>query len=237
MSISFHGSLPKDQGFLPEPQCQQPLGHEGGVLAHIVDATMEHVMVRNSSQQPVTLRKRSRLGTLVEYGQQGCCNLTPNAGFLATGGWKTTQQHERGWKSKLGMAAATAAYAVSLIAGMATGNTGSTSPSVSTNPAASGGVPPASTRAPNIYNDSALEHVLPKGATVYGEPDVAARTAEVVNVFHTIWSDLRTTVDIPKDQWMPVTLKPDAELNPPDHLQQLSTRITPRQYLFLGRQP
>ena len=213
--VSFHGNLPEDRDFLFEPQCPQPLGHEGGVFAHILDAAMDHVMVRNTSEQPVTLRKRSRLGTLVEYNQQGCYNLTPDAGFLATGGWKTTKQHQRSWKGKLGMAAASAAYAVSLIAGMATGSTGSTSPAVSTNvTTSSGGDFQTSTRAPTISIDSTLEHVLPNGTTVYGKPEVATRIAEVVNAYPTIWSDQGTTVDIPEDQWMPVTLKPDAELKP-----------------------
>ena len=84
--VAYHDSLPDDRNFLFEPQCHQPLGQDDNVFAHIVDASMNHVMIRNRTPHPITLRKRARLDTLVDYNQQECYHLTPDAEFLATDG-------------------------------------------------------------------------------------------------------------------------------------------------------
>ena len=67
VSIFFHDSLFNDRNFLFEPQCQQPLNHESDVFAHIVNATINYVIIRNTNQLLIILRKRSWLDTLMKY--------------------------------------------------------------------------------------------------------------------------------------------------------------------------
>ena len=172
-------------------------------------------MVRNATRHVVQIPRRARLGSVVEYNQQGCYNLTPDAGFLATSGPMSMNQRgaRRSWKSKLGTVAAVAAYTLSLAAGMPNVLSGVPSPSASESALAIPTVQPTAAEAPMQLNPS-LEHVLPGGITVYGSPTVANRLASVADEFPEIWNDQGTTVDIPEDQWMPINLKSDAELKP-----------------------
>ena len=197
--VSYYGNLPDDRDFLFEPQCAEYLGDDGGVFAHIVDAELDHVMIRNTTDYAVQLPKRARLGSVVEFNQQGCYNLTPDAGFLATGGW--TNRRSRSWKSKLGMVAAAAAYVVSVGTGLS---------SVSTDTATSVATPVATSTATSDI-DPLLESVLSNDITVYGPPANAAKLAAVADEFPQIWGDQGTTVDVPEDEWMPINLKPEAE--------------------------
>ena len=207
--VTYHGQLPDDRDFLFEPQCRRHLGEDGGVFAHIVDASLSHVMVRNTTGLPVHLRSRDRLGTVAEYNQQACYSLTPDAGFLATGGY-LNKKSTKSWKKRLGMVAAAAAYAVSVASGLAKPSSPTADQSV--NPIAST-VPTVQQPLPATI-DPQLETVLPSGITVYGSPDVATQLAAVADEFPTIWNDQGTTVDIPEEQWMPINLKPDASVKP-----------------------
>ena len=68
------------------------------------------------------------------------------------------------------------------------------------------------------------ETTLASGVTVFGAPPVAARFAAVVEAFPDIWIDRGTTVDIPEESWMPITLKPEASSIKPSRVYPLSTK-------------
>ena len=90
--IVYHGTIPEDRDYLFEPQSSYKLGHEGGVYAHIVDASMSFVKVKNATPCPVKLSKHARLGTIVEYNGHGCYMVSPDAESLATCGWRVSGQ-------------------------------------------------------------------------------------------------------------------------------------------------
>lgn len=108
LPVTYHGDLPNDRDFLFGPQCPYDLGHEGGVYAHVVDADLNKVLVRNATSQPITLARRARLGTVTEYNQAGCYLAMPDEHYKATGGW----MNGRSWKKHLtaSFAAVAAAY-------------------------------------------------------------------------------------------------------------------------------
>ena len=118
MSISYHDNLSNDRDFLFEFQCNQLLDLNENVFVHIVNAFLNHVMMRNIIQYSIILQKRARLKTLIDYNQQKCYNLTSNVDFLIIDDWKITKQHQRIWKNKLNMTIVVAIYVVSLTTNM-----------------------------------------------------------------------------------------------------------------------
>ena len=50
--------------------------------------------------------------------------------------------------------------------------------------------------------------MLPNGITVYSTPEVATAITTVASEYPEIWTDQGTTVNIPKEEWMPIPLKP-----------------------------
>ena len=75
MFIIYHESLSKNRDYFFESQCAQQLKHEKNVFAHIFDAIVNHVMMQNVIQHSITLRKRFRFDTFVDYNQQKCYNF------------------------------------------------------------------------------------------------------------------------------------------------------------------
>ena len=190
--VAYKGAIPEDRDFLFEPDCPQDFGPTGGVFAHVTDSTISMVQVYNATAAPVRIPRKTRLGALFEYEQDGAFLVEASKAPLAAGNVKS-------WKANLatGILAAAAAFA-----GM-TAKSGSTD-AVHTAPAIS--------TLPRI--DPNLEHVMANGITVYGTPDVATQIASVAEEFPEIWEDQGTTVDVPEEEWMPIPLKPDAAPKP-----------------------
>ena len=86
ISVSYHDNLSKNRDFLFESQCNQLLDLNENVFVYIVNAFLDHVIIRNIIQHFVTLQKRARLRTFVNYNQQECYNLTSNVDFLIIDG-------------------------------------------------------------------------------------------------------------------------------------------------------
>ena len=192
--VVYHGQLPNDRDFLFDPHCNHYLGTEGGVYAHIVDSTLSFVQLRNSSDKSITIPKRARLESVIEYQQDGAYLAIPDHSYLASGGWLST--NTRSWKRKLarGIVGLAAAYSVL---------TSSTAPADSTGRTAT-----------ELQIDPKQEHVLANGVTVYGPPSQTLQLASIVNSFPEIWQDQGQTVDIDKLEWMPINLKPGAVPKP-----------------------
>lgn len=193
--VAYKGNIPEDRDFLFEPDCAQDFGPTGGVFAHIVDSTISMVQVYNATAAPVRLPRKSKLGALYEYEQDGAFMAAPADAPLAAGNVKS-------WKANLatGLLAAVAAFA-----GLAQNSAPVVRP-------ASTATTTAGTSYPQI--DPKLEHVMPNGITVYGTPEVATQIASVADEFPEIWEDQGTTVEIPEEEWMPIPLKPDSKATP-----------------------
>ena len=69
-------AMPSDRDFLFEPECNQKLGEGGGALAHLIDSSMTFVQVRNARDKPVLLSRNARLGSIVEYQQEGAYRVS-----------------------------------------------------------------------------------------------------------------------------------------------------------------
>ena len=198
------GKLPHDRDFMFNPHDVDRLGAEGGVFSHIVDANFCFVQARNTTDKPVSITKSERLGTLVEYEEEGCYLASPEIRHLAAGGWKKKAL-------KLGVAALAAFQGVTSAAASAVGSGNSTVPvpTISTAQTAVPSLPPSL-----VTPNTGQEYVLPSGTTIYGTPQAAEAIAEVVNAFPSLWQDDGSTVKLPPEEWMPITLQPDAKLPP-----------------------
>ena len=197
--VVYNGSIPQDRDFLFEPECQQDFGVNGGVFAHLVDSSLSFVQVYNATDAPVKLQRKCRLGSMVEYCQDGAYLASPVDAFLAAGSTKS-------WSGNL--AKGITAFAALACAGMMA-NSVVPIMQTSTNSVATMAQP-----TPQPMIDPTLEHVMPSGLTVYGTQETAEQIATVAMEFPEIWTDRGTTVDIPEEEWMPIPLKPGAESKP-----------------------
>ena len=218
MSMSYHDNLSNDRDFLFEFQCNQFLDLNENVFAHIVNASLDHVMMRNIIQHSVTLQKRVRLKTLIDYNQQRCYNLTSNVDFLVIDDWKITKQHQRIWKNKLDMIAAAAIYAVFLTTNMIsssffTSNTATNVDSIFDDLKTSFFIVLDDSKTFFfIVIDSILKHVMSNDVIIYDESNIIACIAEVINVYSAVWNDQNIIVDIFEKQWMSIILKSNVEV-------------------------
>ena len=203
--VTYRGTIPEDRDFLFEPQCKQDLGHDGGVYAHVVDSSLSFVQLSNATNRPAQITRRTRLGSVIEFGEEGCYLAEPEAAPLAAGGW-ISRRPKQSWKSRIAKALMTVA------ATAATAYTASASSS-SEVPASNSAAPAISAPTATSVNPL-LEHILPNGITVYGSQEEASQIASVAQEFPEIWTDRGTTVDIPENEWMPIHLKPDAVSKP-----------------------
>ena len=206
MPVVFNGSLPDDRDLLFEPDCQIDLGQAGGVFAHIVDASLGSVHVRNDTDVDVVVPRKARLGTVEEFNYDGCYMVDPCKASLAACGWRN-----KGWKGKLAMAGLAAAAALSVtVARGSLSETSTPNKDLDTLPKPSTCVKPVA----DATIDPLLEHVMPNGVTIYGKPHAAEPLSDVIDEFSDLFVDKGETVDIPEDQWMPIPLKPNAKSKP-----------------------
>ncbi len=198
------------------------LGHDGGVYAHVVDANLDKVLVRNTTSSPVTLGRRVQLGTVAEYNQTGCYLVMPDEAHKASGGWLKG----RSWKRQIGATIATVASAYAARAAKAptspmTASIDRDAPRLSAMrtppnfyaPSSPWSESTPSTEVPRI--DPNLEHGLFNGVTAYGTTSVVNQLDALVRTYQAdVFVDSGTTVDVPEDEWMPINLKPDAKPKP-----------------------
>ena len=234
--VNYSGDLPMDRDFFFEPQLPESheLGPEGGVYAHVVDASMSFVQVKNSTDAPVVLPKRVRLGNVVDMMPHQCYYTVPEAAPLATGNWKKT----------LRKAATVAVAASAITSGASLASPAPSTSTLSVNAAvpsppmtvpfvmeardhnersvtssmeAQASATEAESRQPQAVPevDKLLEKQLENGVTIYGRDDASARAfRKVISTYKDIFEDKGQTVDIPEDQHMEINLKPGATPKP-----------------------
>ena len=200
--VKFRGSrLPTDRDYMFNPNHLERLGKEGGVFSHIVDANFGAVQVRNATDKPISIPKNERLGVLQEYEEEGCYLASPEHRHLAAGNWVKKAM-------KLGVAALAAFQGVTSLPTVASSPTvtGLSSPG---NDTAAASVPTI-----NTGTNTGQEYTTPTGITVYGTESSAAALAEVAESYPSLWTEDGSTVKLPPDEWMPITLQPDATVQP-----------------------
>lgn len=104
-------AMRSDRDFLFESECTQDLDAEGGVSAHLVYSSISFVLVHNATDLPVRLPRKARLGSIVEFEQEGAYIVTAEHAYLASG--NTSAWKRKSWKSYVakGLTVAAAAYA------------------------------------------------------------------------------------------------------------------------------
>ena len=80
--MSYHDKLSNDRDFLFESKCIKMLDNNDEMFVHIVNSTLQHVMIRNVTFNNVHFSKRVKLNSMIEYNQQKYYNLISNANFL-----------------------------------------------------------------------------------------------------------------------------------------------------------
>ena len=58
------------------------------MFVHVVDFFLNFVQIYNATTLPVTIPKRTRLNSIVEYNQKKCYFADPNDAKLTFTGWK-----------------------------------------------------------------------------------------------------------------------------------------------------
>ena len=61
-----------------------------------------------------------------------------------------------------------------------------------------------------VIIDSGLKHVMLNGVTIYGKPFAAEPLTQLLDEHQDLFVDQDQTVNIPKEKWMPIFLKPNA---------------------------
>jgi hypothetical protein len=84
-----NSALPKDRDFLFKPEYP-------GAYAHLVDAEVHHVYVKNDTDLPMRIDRKNRLGKLVEMEEEYCQFLDEKShGLAALGQFNSEIDHAR----------------------------------------------------------------------------------------------------------------------------------------------
>lgn len=72
--INYGKELPSGRNytFFPKRQTGLELGPDGGLVSHVVNANFSFVQMRNSTDYPVLVPRRFRLGKIQDF-EEGCC--------------------------------------------------------------------------------------------------------------------------------------------------------------------
>ena len=87
--------IPESRDFLFEPAKGMA---RVALFAHIVDANMDHILARNDTNKPVTIRRQARLGNLAEIDYENCYHADSGVADLAVRIPRHGQQ--RSWVKK-----------------------------------------------------------------------------------------------------------------------------------------
>lgn len=170
--------LPDGRDFLFEPDCRQA---NAAVYAHIVDHTMSEVHVRNDSDAPLVVPRKSRMGQIVEYEAEGCYLATADDAVLAS--TSRRQPMHQGWikTAMRGLLAAAAVFHTSM--------DGSPERKLANGVTIYGA-------SDTTMSDSAI-------------PDAYTQIKAVVNDYPHLFEDRGNVVDVPKSEWMDIPLLDD----------------------------
>ena len=97
VSITYHDALSNDKNFLFESQCSYELKYENKVYAHVVDSNFFKMLVRNIIDKSITLTKRVKLKTIIEYNQVDCYLTMLKKLYKTVNDWMI----DRLWKKQL----------------------------------------------------------------------------------------------------------------------------------------
>ena len=95
--VTYHDSFSDDRDFLFESHCQYDLDYDDDVYAHVVNNNLFKMLVRNAISQSITLAKRARLNTIIEYNQAECYLTMSKESYKTTSDW----MNDRSWKKQL----------------------------------------------------------------------------------------------------------------------------------------
>ena len=182
--IAYNDTISENKDFLFESDCAQEFEPADEIFAHIVDFTISIIQVYNATTAPMRLSRKTRLGALYEYEQDGAFLTTPAEANLAA-------ENVKSWKKNLAKGIAVTAAAFAELVQKSLPNTTST---IITE-----------TFCPQI--DPSLEHIMPNDIIIYDTPKVASQIAFVTDEFSKIWKDQDITIDIPEEEWMSIPLK------------------------------
>ena len=202
--VLFSHLLPENRDFLFEPTCMRDLGPEGGVIAHIADADISFVRIRNNSASEVRIPRKLKLGMLVEFDTETHVYIcsSEHVSLAVCNSWKST--------AKKGVIALAALVAASQTTYLSLSTLASKS-MIRQPPTLNADIPaiPSPFQKPPLSQDSppqriridpSLEHILPNGITIYGTKAEATQIAQVTYDYPEIWSNAGKTVDIPEPE-------------------------------------
>ena len=197
--VIYHDNLSNDRDFLFESQCAQQrlLNTNENVFAHIIDVSLNKIIIRNVNNYVVQLFKKVKLESIVKYTQSNCYNLTFDANFLTTNNWMSQRQQNWFWKTKLNMIVIVAIYVVSFKIDVDNSNIDLTIISFIT--FFSFTISITTTFSITIF-DASFENILSNKIIVYEQTNVVSKLITITKFFSNIWSNQSTIVDISKNQ-------------------------------------
>ena len=186
-------SLPEDRDFLFEPSTKQRVS----VYAHIVDANINFVLVRNDTEEEMTLGRNAKLGTIIEYEADGCYLADTSTAHLARG-----PKRIRSWLKRQGALGLCAMIAHS--ATLPAYNGSLTAPDIEKPTSSRNPMPFTASLSSSTANHPEVQ--LENGVTVYGETEAVRQLTGLVEEFQDVWEDKGDLVDIPETEWMDIPL-------------------------------
>ena len=75
--------LPKNRDYSFFPKNDRQLGPKRGFFAHVTDAEIKAIQIKNTSDRPFTIPKNFRIGHLRDYTKEGCFLAAPKDRHLA----------------------------------------------------------------------------------------------------------------------------------------------------------
>ena len=177
--------LPEDRDYCFYGVTDENLGLEKGFLDHIVDAYVEEVQVRNSSNRPLVIPKNRKVGMIRDFEEEGCYTAHVDDIPLAV------RSSSRWNRLEVGLTASLAAVAAF---------TGSVAN------------PFFSSTSDSVAKDS--KTAMPNNVTVYENQSAYSRMSTIVDAYPDIWRDSGGVVDVSEEDWMPIKTIPEAKLDP-----------------------
>ena len=187
--VNYYGQIPVDRDFFFEPQFNfsYHLGNNGKMFVYIVDVFLNFVQIYNATILFVTIPKRTKLNSVIEYNQEKCFLVDFSTNFkLIFTGWKSKT-------IKIVKSAIMAAVFLAQFSKHARVNVSSSSTFI----------------AIFIAVDPFVEHVMFDGIIVYRNFQAAIRFASLFDAHQNVFVDIGITMDVPEDQWMPIKFKPN----------------------------
>ena len=212
-------NIPKGCDFVFTPTYKKSLGTGEGVRAHFLDCDTGFIQVHNAFPHTIDIDHQSKFDYISEMSEVYFYKVNKEHEYLANTKSEMHVNKYRNWIQQ-----STATVTAMLVASIGLQTFSGASDFCSTTlmellmPPNDTAVTGSLLTEPDTSHitkvDPCFKHRSKLGFTAYGIPEIMQRLADVAESFPTIWEDHGLPVNLPKQDWMVINLKEDAEPQP-----------------------